>query len=272
MRTLVGATGAPQWQTVRCRPSRRIRGSTSTVTFRTSARGAAQLIWQRRLFTSLINSLTSFCFEVRSHSHLFTMECVSSLSFSRRRSTYLIWLILFPFFLLTLHPIVKCEQSDSVWCTLSWLLSWRPVSNNDGITLTILYLRHTSPFQSVALMFDSFSSILMWIFRSCYIYFLRPSMSTLIGHDASVEHLRCCFLQLVVFFCASVCFRCHPWFAFIDSLSSCNRRWLTAANEEPWSAACTISLTCIPSNAGNKRHWHPLLILSSLFLSHTSKD
>lgn len=30
----------------------------------------------------------SFCFEAGSHSHLFTMECMSSLSFSRRRSPY----------------------------------------------------------------------------------------------------------------------------------------------------------------------------------------
>lgn len=34
-------------------------------------------------------SPVSFCFEARSHSHLFTIKCMSSLSFSWRRSTYL---------------------------------------------------------------------------------------------------------------------------------------------------------------------------------------
>lgn len=69
----------------------------------------------------------------------------------------LIWLILFPFLSLSLHPIVKYEQRAALWCALSWRLSWCPVSTNDGITLTILYLRHMSPFQNTMLIFYSFS-------------------------------------------------------------------------------------------------------------------
>lgn len=198
-RKLALAAGTPLGQIVTCRSSRHVHGTTSAVPFHTSSRGATRLIWQHRLlFISLINFSGFLLFHgTLAHTHLYTMECVLSLSFSRRWSTHLTsessfdWFC-FPFFLWACRrPIVKYEQRANLWRTVSLLLSWRPVASNDGITLTVLYSRQTMPLQGMLLIFYSFASVVVWIFRSC---------GTLLSLSPRREHFQSWFLQLVVFF------------------------------------------------------------------------
>lgn len=97
-------------QTVTCRPSHRICGSTSTVTFHTSARGAARLIWQHRLFISPMNSSGFLLFsgaiaEPFIYNGMYVVIVIHPETEHVLNKQKPIWLTLFSFFLLALNQL-----------------------------------------------------------------------------------------------------------------------------------------------------------------------
>lgn len=186
----------------------------------------------------------------------------------------LIRLILFPFFFsstpLSPHPVVKYEQKMTLRCTISWLLSWHHVSNNNGITLKIMELSHLLPLQSPLVDDQPCCSNCTSGCVDFPLIFTFPLLNPLIRQSCNIltvvvpvgSNLDVVFSNNV---CTSVCFSWCPCVImqsevsqpaektesaaisfFIHSLLSHNQRWPTAENEKPWSVAHTFFHTHIP--------------------------
>lgn len=182
----------------------------------------------------------------------------------------------------------------TLWCTISWLLSWHHVTNNNSITLKIRVLNHLLPLQSPH----------VDVFQSCCnncrsgwgdvssSFFLFPSLYPLV-HPSSRNLFKCCGARMdlssnnIYFTTYSFFFSWCPHFIMqlAEKPHQCyfivlvipkahDHEWPMPVNSRKWRA-----LICGPHflpaisqhNTCNKCSWHPPLIPWSVLLSHMSK-
>lgn len=180
-------------------------------------------------------------------------------------------------------------------CTISWLLSWHHVSNNNGITLKIMELSHLLPLQSPLVDDQPCCSNCTSGCVDFPLIFTFPLLNPLIRQSCNIltvvvpvgSNLDVVFSNNV---CASVCFSWCPCVIKQSEVSQPAEK----PNQLPFHASfipyCLIikddrqqkmknldlwpTLSFTPTsqcNTCNKCCWHPPLILSSFLLSHMSK-
>lgn len=163
-------------------------------------------------------------------------------------------------------------------CTISWLLSWHHVTNNNGITLKIRELSHLLPLQSRRV--DVFQSCCRNCesgcvdFRSSYFLFL-----IFVSIDSSiffaVNFLKGLWCQWEAAQLLFHTYRCL-FLSWCRHSITQSDAWPTATNsikkKENGALQPTLSFAPVSQhNTWNNWGWHPPLIPWSFLLSHMSK-